>query len=366
MANAMHVWEEHMNNQNTSDGLDRNQRLALVAASIGFLIGWYATGHGLAKYGFLGTEYGGYVLATALLLLMILSYRVAIRGTNKAGLVFYIVCAIGTFLCNLNSFYPSYRADALIRQELRTHRTKLADLRESVKSRFVDVQLDKLAADVRSKSLQVQEQVRQRGLGPRAEDDLKQIEALLGTTLTRLKYGSTQAEHDVIAMKYRELIEAALLARLKENRYLDKLDGIRNAEEYYDVFSKKVDESLSDRTDLKTVPPYVEDLIKGYGDTCQRAAALAAAENLKKPFGACDASYASPNGELGTFSHTFRSAWNTRTDGGTLAVLFVAIFIDFVFPLALYMLVRRNKAVSGARKSGIWTLGQSEMPTSAK
>ena len=347
-------------------GLDRNQFLALAAATICFLVGWYATGHGLAKYGLLGTEYGGFVLATGLLLLMVLSYREAIRG-SKVGLVFYVVFAIITFLCNLNSFYPNYRADALVRQELRTHRTKLADLRESVKTRFIDVQLDKLAADVRSKSRQVQEQIRQRGLGPRAEDDLKQIEAMLGTTLTRLKYGSTQAEYDGVAAKYNELVEGALRARLKENRYLDKLAEIRNSEEYYDVFSKKIDDTLSDRTDLKAVPGYIEDLIKGYRDTCQRAAAMAVAEDPKKPFGACDPAYTSSNGELGTFSHTFKSAWETKTDGGTLAVVLIAVFIDFVFPLALYMLVRRSATGGGGRKSGVtWTVGRDEITTSAK
>jgi hypothetical protein len=214
-----------MSSQNGALGLDRNQRVALAAATICFLIGWYATGHGLAKYRLLGTEYGGYVLATGLLLLMVLAYRLAIRG-SKVGLTFYIVFAAVTFLCNLNSFYPNYRANALIREELRDHRTKLADLRESVKARFIDVQLDKLAADVRSKSRQVQEQIRQRGLGPRAEDDLKQIEALLGRQLTRLKYGSTQAEHDAVAEKYSEIIETELRAKLKENRYLDKLEGV--------------------------------------------------------------------------------------------------------------------------------------------
>ena len=327
--------------QNDLPELERNQRIALAAATICFLVGWFATGQGLAKYRILGTEYGGFVLATGLLLLMVLAYRLAIRGSRE-GLAFYVICAIVTFLCNLNSFYPNYRANALIREELRTHRTNLADLRESVKTRFIDVQLDKLAADVRSKSGQVQAQIRQRGLGPRAEEDLKQIESLLGKPLTRLKYGSTQAEHDAVAQKYSEIIEVELRARLKENRYLDKLEEIRNSEEYYEVFAKKIDETLSDRAELRAVPTYVEDLIKGYRDTCKRALALALAEDPKKPFGACDANYSSPNTELGTFSHTFKSVWETRTDGGTLAVVAVTAVLDFVFPLALYMLVRRK------------------------
>ncbi len=72
---------------NQTVGLTKNQKLAMAAATICFLIGWFHTGQGLANYRVLGTEYGGFILATGLLIIMILAYNKAIKG-SKVGLVF--------------------------------------------------------------------------------------------------------------------------------------------------------------------------------------------------------------------------------------------------------------------------------------
>lgn len=284
-----------------------------------------------------------------------------------------MVCAFVTFICNLNSFYPNYRANSLIREELRVHRTNLGDLRETIKSRFQDVQLNKLAESVRSKSKQLQAQCRQRGFGPLTEQALKDIEAELGRSITRLRQGNTQADWDRCAEQYERIIEDELKVKLKENRYLDKLEDIRHAEDYYTLFSKKIDETLADRSELKQVPDYVEDLIKGYRDSCKKATVLAledrkvaagTPDNKKpEPF-RCDESYSSPNVELGSFSHTFKSVWATKSDGGTLTVILICLVIDFLFPIALYLLVRSDEQRgSSYRRTGIWKSGGEDVPT---
>jgi hypothetical protein len=342
--------------------LSRNQKLAMGAATICFLIGWFHTGQGLANYRVLGTEYGGFVLATGVLCIMILAYNKAIKG-SLVGLGFYLLCAIITFICNLNSFYPNYRANALIREELREHRTNLGELRESIKSEFQDVQLNALAESVRSKSKQLQAQCRQRGFGPLTEEVLKSIEAELGRRITRLRLGTNQAEWDSCAERYEVIIEDELMAKLKENRYSEKLEDIRHAEEYYVLYSQKIDDTLADRTELKRVPDYVEGLVKGYRDSCKKATSLIASERKEQTAPAsasnelplCDQAYASPNVEMGTFSHTFKSIWATRGDGGTWTVILIALFIDFLMPLALYLLVRTES--NSARSEDFWTAG---------
>jgi hypothetical protein len=348
--------------QASQAGLSKNQRLAMAAATICFLIGWFHTGQGLAKYRVLGTEYGGFVLATGLLCIMVLAYNKAIKG-SLVGLGFYLLCAMITFICNLNSFYPNYRANSLIREELREHRTNLGELRESIKNQFQDVQLNALADSVRSKSKQLQAQCRQRGFGPLTDEALKSIEAELGRRITRLRLGTTQAEWDRCAEEYEVIIEDELKAKLKENRYLDKLEDIRFAEDYYVLYSRKVDETLLDRAELKRVPDYVEELVKGYRDSCKKATALIASEkknetkitNESTQVKLCDQAYASPNVELGTFSHTFKSIWVTRGDGGTWTVVIISLFLDFLMPLALYLLVRTESR--STRSEDFWTAG---------
>ena len=348
--------------QTTRTGLTKNQKLAMGAATICFLIGWFHTGQGLANYRVLGTEYGGFVLATGVLCIMVLAYNKAIKG-SLVGLGFYLLCAIITFICNLNSFYPNYRANSLIREELREHRTNLGELRESIKTQFQDVQLNALADSVRSKSKQLQAQCRQRGFGPLTEEALKSIEAELGRRITRLRLGTTQVEWERCAEQYEVIIEDELKAKLRENRYLDKLEDIRYAEDYYVLYSGKIDATLADRTELKRVPDYVEELVKGYRDSCRKATALIASEGKgqAKPANAsdetplCDQAYASPNVELGTFSHTFKSIWATRGDGGTWTVVLISLFLDFLMPLALYLLVRSESR--SAMSDDFWTTG---------
>ena len=321
---------------------ERYQKLGVVAATCCFLIGFWHTGIGLAPYRLLSSEYGGFFVAFMVVLLMVLAYNKAVHG-SVTGLWIYIVCALVTFACNLNSFYPNYRGDALIREELREHRAKLVDLKEAVATHFKDVKLDGLASDVEAKSRQLSEQIKQRGFGPRAEEDLRRIEAALGRplgTITRLKLGKTESEWENIAKQYELFIEGELKTVLTENRYIDKRDLMRMADDYLEVFSRKIDESLNLKFVFIRPPPYVEDLVKGYRETCKKAVSLAQASDKAKPFEACSQSYSSPNVEIGTFSHTFRSAWNTRTDGGTITILLTTIFIDFLFPLFIYLLVR--------------------------
>lgn len=348
--------------QAQANALARNQKLALGAAIICFLIGWFHTGLGLSKYRVLGTEYGGFILATGVLLIMVLAYNKAIKG-SLVGLTFYLLCALITFLCNLNSFYPNYRADSLIREELRQHRTNLGELRELIKVQFQDVKLNALAESVRSKSQQLQAQCKQRGFGPLTEQALNVIERELNRTITRLRQGSTQADWDRCADQYAKIIEGELKARLTESRYLDKLEDISHAETFYILASQKIDETLSSKSEIKQVPNYVEDLIKGYRDLCKKATLLLADErndqgpqtNVSQETFSCDEGYSSPNIELGSFAHTFKSVWDTRDDGGTWAVTVISLFIDFFVPLALYMLVRAES--NALKKDEFWTTG---------
>jgi hypothetical protein len=341
----------------TEQSKERNRKLGVIAACGCFLIGFWHTGLGLAPYRLLSSDYGGFLFGFLIVVLMILAYRKAVHG-SQVGLNIYLVCALVTFACNLNSFYPNYRGDALVREELREHRAALADLKEAVGGHFKDVKLDGLAADVEAKSRQLSEQIKQRGFGPRAEEDLRRIEAALGRpigTITRLKLGKTESEWDNIAKQYELFIEGELKTVLTDNRYIDKRELMRMADDYLEVFSRKIDESLNSKISFSRPPPYVEDLVKGYRETCKKAVALAITANKAKPFESCNQTYASANVEIGTFSHTFRSVGNTLGDGGTITILITTLFLDFLFPLFIYLLVRRRPPQRRSEED--WTTG---------
>lgn len=344
----------------------KGQKLGIAAATICFLIGFWHTGLGLENYKVLSSEYGGFVFAAGVVILMILAYSKAVRGSN-VGLAIYLGCALITFICNLNSFYPNYRSNALIREELREHRAKLADLKESTQGHFKDAKLEGLKADIEAMKKQLSGQINDFGFGPKAKELLTKIEVRLGLPpgkITRKNIGKSEGQWKALAEDYAVYVEDELKAVLVANRYLDKQEVMGNASEYLDIYSQKIDETLASKQSLSRVPPYVEELVKGYRETCKKAVAIALSADKAKPFESCDQTYSSPNTEIGTFSHTFKSAWKTLGDGGTLTVLFICLFLDFVFPLAIYLLVRKPTNSEG----GWWILGGQKItnrPTSA-
>lgn len=355
----------------TQEGLSANlkEKLGLIAAFICFLIGFWHTGLGLASYNFFGSEYGGFSFAAGVVVLMILAFASAIKG-SKTSLLIYLCCAFVTFICNLNYFYPNYRSNELVRAELRDHQTRLIDLKEAVNSTFRDPKLDAQVTKLESMRNQLVDQIKQKGFGPRAEEDLQRIEQELGGNqkITRLKLSRTQADWESDGEKYRKYVDDAITEMLKSNRYAEKLDAIKLANEHEQVLGEKIKKSLDSKVDFKKNPPYVEDLVKAYQETCKKAIAIVGADpknkDPKQDESAktvdCAPAYASSNVGIGTFSHTFKSAWKTLSDGGTLTVLAICLFIDFIFPLAIYLLVRRKKT-NNNQAGAIWTSGNVEI-----
>lgn len=344
----------------TPKAFTSKQKLGIASAVIFFLVGWFHTGLGLQKYQILGSEYGGFLVATGFLFIMIIGYSMAVAG-SKTALFLYLTFAFVTMLCNLNSFYPNYRADTLVREELRGHRASLVDIRENIKNRFYDTRLHSLAKDVRGKKEQLTSNIRQLGFGPRSEETLKQIEELLGTTFTRKLRGRDQSEWNATATEYDNFVEKALQKKLGDNRFDQKNELLSFSEEHYSVFNEKIDTSLNEKTTFKKSPDYVENIVKSYRDLCKRAVALAIDDDLKRPFTGCTELYESSNVEIGAFGHTFKSIWQTLSNGGTIAVLIICLVIDFIVPLALYLLIRRRDT---SIKRSIWILGGKEMPQS--
>lgn len=302
----------------------RNRKLAMVGAFLVFLIGWYHTGLGLANFDILGGKYGAFAIATVILIFMVIAYSSAVHGALR-GLVIYGFLALITFACNLNSFYPSYRADALIRDELRDHRVRLGELKEWASSRFVDVEAKVLRAKSEKLSDEWVAQCKRHGTGPGTAEINRRLEDLLDTKITTLDYRSDEIEK--CDDDYPKLAKAGLDSKLIKNKVLDRENVINDVNDIYTVYDNKIESSLKDKQPLKSVPNYVDQLVQDRTNICNQAAGIlqenttdktqAATELINTP---CSAGNTSPNKEIGGFSHTFRSIWSTLPDGGTILV----------------------------------------------
>jgi len=344
------------------------QKLGMAAASISFLIGWFQTGVGLKYLHVLNSNYGSFVLATGLLFLMLLSYSKAIDGSG-GGLVFYLVCALVTFACNLNAFYPNYRGPELVRSEFRKLTAQIDALSRDADDASGVAGLNETIQKVASEKIQLQAQIRQKGLGDRARSALESIEGLLGLdgkaiTITRLTVpGKTQDDWNNTAAEYGPIVDAALDAWKAKNQYEDKANLGRDARQLQLDANAQFAALMAGGQEPKELPfSAIEDLAARYRELCGQALKWRNPGGPARTF-SCLPDYTASTVGLGTFSHTFTSAWATLKDGGTISVAAICFLIDFVVPLALYVLVRRQK--NGSKRNGMWDLGGKRMPTSA-
>jgi len=367
----------NVNSRDDSPELKRNRLFAAIAAFICFLIGWHSTGKGIAATGILGTEYGGFAIATVLLIVMVLAYWVALQGYRNA-LVIYLVLACVSFACNLNWFYPNYYKDDFIRRELRDHLNNLANLRDGIKSELGAGEIVNVYASVMGNLSSLQEQIKQGGYGTETEKILDNIDHELGLTgndkITRLSRSKSQSEHDAAAEKYKDIVIDKLAAHLAKRgfNFKTKVGLIDESDNIYQNYAKQIDVTLKTSEKLER-PPYIEKLTEQYRDICKREKAyeqtkmdavakdnndVAAIESLKKFAVKCNENYTSPTKDFGTFTHTFKSVWNTLSEGSTWAILMLIALVDFIIPLALYLLVHGNKK----RNDFGWNVGNGNQP----
>jgi len=89
---------------------------AWVLALFVFAVGFWHTHLGLKEMRPFGNELGGLIIASIVLLLLLITYWFAVNG-KKMALIFYILCGVVFFVCNLNYFYPAYLARQLVKEE---------------------------------------------------------------------------------------------------------------------------------------------------------------------------------------------------------------------------------------------------------
>jgi hypothetical protein len=90
-----------------------------ILALFVFAVGFWHTHLGLKEMKPFGTEWGGLIIASIILLLLLITYWFAVNG-KKMALVFYIMCGTIFFICNVNYFYPSYLARQIVKEEATT------------------------------------------------------------------------------------------------------------------------------------------------------------------------------------------------------------------------------------------------------
>ncbi len=322
--------------------------LALIISGICFLIGFYHTGKGFAEAGILGSENGAFLLASVIIGMMTLSYMVALfwKGGEKLGLSFYVVFALISFLANLNYFYPTYMSRTLLKDELTIKKDSLDRIAFRSNEVLYSQEGHVLKEQVDKKRDELHNQIEDGGFKDRSEEDLKQIERILGlpegTGITHLKgYKKTYQE---LAIIYDSLVNKALFTKLVTMSYPQNQSIMVEIEQKKDLLGNKAQKTITvlENAPLiltdeqrKNAKAIIREIVNAYKDAGKKT------QNVVKTFPFQD-NIKVDNEELGRFNHTISSAFDYLDNFGTWILIFICLLIDFIVPLGLYFMVRKG------------------------
>jgi hypothetical protein len=319
---------------------------AWLLALFVFAVGFWHTHLGLKEMKPFGSEWGGLVIASIVLMLLLITYWFAVNG-RKMALGFYILCGVIFFVCNLNYFYPAYMARTLIKEEAIALKDTI-DTYSKVNtfSNETYAKNDKLSEYRDEIKTQIENDG---GFGSVAASYLREFNKTAGTQIDPPNNLSLSEEQ-----------KNNLLGRLDEEinkwQIRNAGDGLADAaaliegkmelEKLREETSPLLEKIGSDDEEFKL------DSIKNHPkvilikETVQRinSAVIKMNKGNKKEILPELAKDQFPRADkLGEIQNTFITIGERINQISTWAILILCLFIDLAVPLAIYLLLRKNE-----------------------
>jgi len=323
--------------------------MAALLCTLVFIVGFWHTHLGLKEMKPFNSEYGSIIIASIILLLLLISYIIAIEG-RKIALVFYFICGLFFFTFNLNYFYPAYVGRQLVKEEA----IALNDTLQSYSNRIDLIDNSGTISSV-SKLYKLKKQILdeisgQAGFGPRATDYLNQFNLITNGNLKPNRVvGHTDEERLIIANRYSELLNEEIKSYVitqittgKANN-ADKLyTGIQELDSTNILYSPKLKIIIADNSKIEL------DSVKTHPQIILMQSLITSLDNATIKINEASRKNIFPKLEetktrnLGRFAHTFFSVRERIDKLDTWGIILVCLFIDFLVPLAVYLLIRKK------------------------
>jgi len=318
-----------------------------------FAVGFWHTHLGLKEMKPFGSEWGGIVIAGIVLLLLLITYWFAVNG-NKIALYFYLLCGFVFFVCNLNYFYPSYMARTIVKEEADTLIRIIDDYSSS--TIFKNDFYTKVSGLELNRDDYVKQVRDNHGEGIKAKAALRSFNDVLITSglpsVSEMR-GGLLSENEIIAQ------EKALNSSIEafgKNNIVDGIVALGNVLAGYNKLNKlkndvvpKLREVVSDDSSLKL------DSIKFHPQVILIKNTVSDINSAVTPFNKgsgneslkiLDKEKFPRSDKLGEIQNTFITIKERLNQVSTWAIIFLCLFIDFVVPLAIYILLRNRNADS--------------------
>lgn len=322
---------------------------AWVLSFIAFLVGFWHTHLGLKEMRPFDSEYGSLLISAIILLLILISYNIAVNG-RKLALLFYIIGGLFFFIFNLNFFYPSYLGRQLVKEES----IELNDTLQSYSNKVSVIPASTFSVVSKANNLKdkIIDEIRgQDGFGERASDYLLQFNRLInGTQKPNRVVGKTQQERDTIAVRYERLLSNDIDNYIRDQwgqgnitNPNELLSGITDLKNIRDTTTIRLKMIIADdnRIPLEEVAnhPQINTLQKLVTNLDNATIKINESSGTQTFLKLNEAK----TRNLGRFAHTISSIRDRIKKIDTWGIILLCLFIDLLVPLFIYLMIRKKE-----------------------
>lgn len=329
---------------------------AWVLSLIAFAVGFWHSHLGLKSMNFFDSEYGSIAIAGAILLLILISYNLAING-KKSAFYFYIIGALFFFIFNLNYFYPSYLSRQLVKEETTFLNDKLQSYSNQL-SKYENQELVKDYVNLELLKTKILDEVKyQNGFGVQAKNYLNQFNELINKNIINskdkntispsFKVGNTEEDRKKIFTFLEKQIDEALsafdtksIADGKIENAITLYEGIKDLNEIQVLYTPKLKIIKNDNSKIKL------DSIATHPQIKILSSLVSEIDNATDKINKAHKKVIYPklneakSRNIGKAEHTLASIKERIGKIDTWVVIVLCLFLDLLIPLFIYIMIR--------------------------
>lgn len=263
------------------------------------------------------------------------------RESVWTPLLVYLLFVLFSFAGNFNGFYSFFMRGELLKTELTEKYDVLNKLREDARVALGNYK-DR-TPEVNQLSSQLESQIRnpsEPGCGPKCEEKLVELEALLGTKITRLK----AADKEFLIREYKKMVEDARKAQLEQLNSAEQKGIISQLDQ--DIETLRPEVSAAMQEPATKALPLITTIVEKYKFYGQKVKSF-----VGKTFVYVE-DINVRNAEIGKMSHTFSSAKDHLDHSGTWIAAMVAVLIDLIVPIVVIVMSKPGDKVRSRGSKG--------------
>jgi hypothetical protein len=310
------------------------------------------------------SEYGSLSIALIVLLLILISYYIAVNG-KKLALVFYIIGGVFFFVFNLNYFYPSYLGRQLVKEEAIALNDTLQSFSNKI-SRMDNSNSVSVVSELYNIKGKLLDEIKgQDGFGPRAKKYLDDFNSLANSSqLPNRTIGSSQEERKIIAERYDDLLTKDIrnyvvkqIANGKVENANELLIGVEQLKSLNDEYSSQLEVIISDnqRVLLDSVKNHPQiNTLQNLVTKLDNATIKINKSSGKEIFPKLKESNTR---NLGRIAHTLSSVAERINKIDTWGIILICLFIDLLVPLFIYLMIKKKSGSEHSEGFPYWGTG---------